>query len=196
MASLIDAIREFVRVRQDIEANVHVRHSAAHGRRTTSVSINHSIPSPRSGRRARWRITTNPQPLSPPQFDSGVCSVINAASERRGRGIYCVDLVRQEVVSAVSYHLADDAAMPVLATAFAFRVDGDDTLYRESLASALVIKAYLHVLGKKERRGGEIGYEAGDATEIEVAIGVLGFRRAAMPKGYRPGGTYLGQDPF
>jgi len=196
MTFFIDSIRGFIRGRQDIAANVHVTHSVAHGRRATRVSIDHSIPSPGAGRRARWRITTRAQQLSTQQFDRDVCSVINVASQVRGRSIYCLDLVRQEVLSAVAYHLDDDATVPVLATAFAFRTDGDDTLYRESLASVILIKGYLHVIGDKDGRGTDIGYDAGGALEIQVATQALGFRRAAVPKGFRPGGSYLSQGPF
>lgn len=81
-------------------------------------------------------------------------------------------------------------------TALALRIDGDDALYRESLAATLILKAYLHAVGSKLGRGGEVTFEIPAGPEVAVYERALGFRKARTPKGYRSTDVYLSQQPF
>lgn len=192
----LGVVRQFVDERTDIHDNVRVSESVAHGSRQTRVTVHHRIPSPSSGRRARWLITTTSQLLAPGLFAPRIAEAIRRASDVRGRALYCVDLVWREVLAALTYHLDDDRARPVLITALALRTDGDDTLYRESLAATLVLKAYLHALGSKLGRGAEIVFEVPPGPQVAVYERALGFRKARTPKGYRSTDVYLSQRPF
>ena len=184
------------RTNLNLRAHVHITKSGTvHGERTT-VQIDHRIPGPRSGRRARWRITTKAQRLFKVHFHIDVREEVNAASTQRGRVLYCIDLDRQEVVAVLSYHIDDKSHFPVLLTVIGMRIDGrtDDDLTDSSRGGALILKQYAHEIARRLGRGAFLDIDASNDSQVLAELNALGFRNAPQVKDLRISGTHLRQD--
>ncbi len=108
----------------------------------TRVQIDHLLPKSPQSRTGQLRFTTRAQYLSPKRFGPAATTVNSASGDRRRR-IFCIDMEDRSVISAVAYHI-DRKRLPVLVTAFAVLPAGDPS-HEVSLATAVVLKAYLHV---------------------------------------------------
>lgn len=158
----------------------------------TRLSVNHRLPQSSGSNTGQLLFTTRRQRLSPAVFE-GAAVTINAASHERGRRIFCIDTGDQSVISAMSYHV-HQKRIPVLVTAIAI-LKPDSPRYETSLASAVVIKAYLHVLGSKLRRSAAVDMNASRLDE-EIAT-LLEFRPAPVPRGFSDAvQTYVRQQPL
>ena len=94
----------------------------------------------------------------------------------------------------MSYHIDDNARIPVFLTMIAFRTDiaGDAFRRYRTLAGALVVKHYVHAIAKEAGRGGCVDLDLADRAHERYAS-ELGFRKAPKVKGLRPGGVHLRQ---
>ena len=99
------------------------------------------------------------------------------ASLGEGARGFAVDLVLDEVVAAIAYHIPEDGSSPLLITALAPRIDVAAPVGR---ACVPMVKACLHQLGSYLGRGGQLGLRPGGAP-IDEAQQLFGFRPA--PRG-------------
>jgi hypothetical protein len=179
----------------DIAAQVTVREDGGSAS-TTKVSVSHQHLIPDI---SRIIVTTRRQHLSRHEFDSSIAERINSRDtqpgEDDGRILYCVDLVNDQLMAALMYHVHGGRSYPLLITAIAVRSDGDEDFRTVSTACALILKAYLHALSAKVRRGATIGYDSRTSAETALALNSLGFRRS-RPAGFPLRGDYLTQAPF
>lgn len=179
-----------------VSGQVHIQSIRTAAGPRTSVSIDHRIPSeadPSGG----WRITTRAQLLPKAHFLRHARDKVNAASDERGRRIYCIDLGSQEVLTALSYHLDDAGSLPLLITAIALRSDSEapSALFDQSRAAALLTKQYLHVISADTGRGDFVDIDHGNPRETQD-LEDIGFTRAPKVKGYRPAGALWRQRPI
>jgi hypothetical protein len=177
-----------------IFSQVNVRENERALGKKTVVAIDHRLSCDLDAHDG-WHIRTRSTVLPRAHFSSLARTYVkNASQDRRGRAIYCHDPTGREVVAAMSYHIDDNARMPVLITTLAFRTDtGGNTFLRyRTLAGALVLKHHVHALAAKIGRGGYLDMDLADAAQFELAR-ELGFQRAPRVKGFRPGGLHLRQ---
>lgn len=145
------AVRRFAANRPDIAEAVSVTTTIAANKDRTVLTLNHRVPSPLGGTAERFLVTARPTSLPGELFDPRVSATIAGASKSRRRAIFVVDLLRDsELVAAVRYHIHDEQH-PVLAAAFAFRVDrpGDYALHASSQVAATLLTVYLQAIGVK-----------------------------------------------
>jgi hypothetical protein len=158
----------------------------------TRIEIEHLLPETLQSGAGQLRFTTQPQYLSPKVFGSAA-KTINSARGERGRSIFCIDKGDQSVLSAVAYHI-DQKRLPILVRAFAV-LPSDDPAHEVSVGTALVLKTYLHVLGKELGRGAHVDMNASRAEKDLVMR--LGFRPAPVPSKFSyPVETYVRQKPL
>lgn len=162
----------------------------------TFVRVDHRIP-PDEHIEAGWRVTTHKQLLPSVHFPSGARATINGASDERGRRLYCIDQASDEVIAAMSYHVDEDARMPVLLTAIGLRVDAGalPDLYDRTRGAVLLLKQYVHEIARQLGRGAHVDIDIGD-PEVIKDLEFLGFKRAPRVRGLRPSGTHLRQQPL
>ncbi len=162
----------------------------------TFVRVDHRIPA-NEHTEAGWRVTTRKQVLPAVHFASGARAAINGAADDRGRRLYCIDQASGEVIAAMSYHVDEDARMPVLLTAIGLRVDAGalPDLYDRTRGAALLLKQYVHEIARQLGRGAHVDIDTGD-PEVVKDLEFLGFRRAPRVRGLRPSGTHLRQQPL
>lgn len=176
--------------RETIGQQVHLKRvDRAHGERT-EVAIDHRL---RFGPRA-WRVSTNAAYLRERQFSSMGRHYIRTANRSRGRAIYCHDLVSEEVVAALSYHIPEPRRMPVVITMIAFRTDllELELLRARTVRATLVAKHYVHAIAETIGRGGHVDIDLADRSH-ESVLRELGFRQAPAVRGFRAGGKHLRQ---
>jgi hypothetical protein len=179
---------------KDLDLASHV-HTSARGH-LTSVSIDHRVPTSSRGS-SGLRFTTKRQYLPGPHFHRNVRETINQADVAKGRRIYCVDLARNEVVAALSYHIDQRKRMPVMLTAVALRIDTDAVpdLYDWSRATAFLLKQYVHELASQIGRSAQLHIDADNVDAIRD-LSDIGFVRASFVKGLRVSGTHMRQAPL
>lgn len=120
----------------------------------------------------RYLVTTSWYPLDERQFDRRDIEIIEAADNReRGRAIWCYDLRLHEVMAAVAYHI-DWKKVPPLIQTFALRQE--DERRTASVRCAILLKAYVHVIGAKIEERTEVDFDAEGAFEA-FAYTYLGF---------------------
>ena len=151
------------------------------------VSIDHRIPT-NPGVPEGVRITTQVQRVFLPSshFDADVRKKLKEASRERGRAVYCIDRALGEVVAAVSYHVDEDQARPILITAIGLRID-DPRLSGVSRAMAWLLLQYICEVACQSGRGDFVDLDAPKSASEEELRG-LGFRPAPRARGYRPAG--------
>ncbi len=116
---------------------------------------------------------------------------INEASREKGRVVFAVDLITNEVVSAAAYHLPERSSQPLLVTALAPQVD----VIASGLGRACIpiLKACVHeiarLLGRPERL--ELWANQDMATEARA---LYGFMPGQRPVGRSSGSVFLIQD--
>jgi hypothetical protein len=180
----------------DLARQVHVTsHGTAYGERTT-LHIDHRIPDV-VGAQEGWRITTDHQHLPRVHFHPRARAKINAASQERGRRVYCIDLASAEVVAAMSYHLDNRRKFPLMLTAIGLRMDegAPEDLYDASRGAAFLLKQYLHELAAQVGRAGYVDIDADGVTALRN-LSDLGFVRAPRVKGLRESGRRMRQHPL
>jgi len=98
------------------------------------------------------------------------------------------------VVAGLSYHIHDNAGIPMLLTTIALRTDieGNAFLRYRTLSGALVVKQYVRAIADRIGRGGYVDLDLADLKH-EPLVRELGFRKAPNVKGLRPGGVHLRQ---
>jgi hypothetical protein len=178
--------------RRRIEQQVHVRVQQRSPRQTV-VSIDHRL-AYRVADYPGWKISTHKTLLPRSQFSSYSTAQIKGASGR-GRAIYCLDLLLDEIVAAVAYHIDERPHMPLLITGIGFRNDRAlDQLRREhSLAGALVLKHHVHAIATKTGRGGYVDVDLPRNDDLLDLAADLGFKPAPKVRDFRPGGVHLRQ---
>ena len=179
--------------RATISRQVTIRKSAgAYGTRT-QVAIDHRLSCDLAAHDG-WRISTKSTFLSQHHFGSLARFYLKTADQGRGRAIYCHDLSAGEVVAGLSYHIHDNAGIPMLLTTIALRTDieGNAFLRYRTLSGALVVKQYVHAIADRIGRGGYVDLDLADRKH-EPLVRELGFRKAPDVKGLRPGGVHLRQ---
>lgn len=158
----------------------------------TTVTVDQLIPDSVSGRAARWRISTRPARLPAGTFDNP--AEVNARF-REGRAIACIDLASNTTVAGVAYHLDEAGALPVLLLAVTVRTDpGWSDVGR---GCVMILKAYLHALGRRLSRHGAVATIVPE-RDAELYQEAYGFRRARVPAVWRrsaAGRAYLEQPP-
>jgi hypothetical protein len=164
----------------------------AHGSRTV-IRIDHRVPDPASGRRARWHVTTRAQFLPSSQFDEAARARVANASAQRGRALCCIDLDSGQVIAALSYHVDERPRHPVLLTAVAMRIDGEPELSRASRGCAALLKQYVHAIAALIGRASYIDIDAPNRAQVLRELEQLGFRPAPRLRGFEPGGVHLRQ---
>jgi hypothetical protein len=176
-----------------LSAQINIRFvDDARGERTR-VSIDHRIPSDADDAGPGFRVTTKDQMLFSNHFHRSVRETVGRASLQRGRRLFFIDLARTEVIATLSYHLDDNAQLPLLITAIGQRIDGDANLIDRSRAAAALLKQYVHEIAKSVGRPSWVDYDNGD-PKAEPELKRLGFRRAPKVEGRRPSGTMWRQD--
>ncbi len=160
----------------------------------TEVSIDHRL-SCDLPRHAGWHVQTKSTLLPRGHFPSFAGARIKAASNERGRALYCHDPLSQEVTAALSYHLDERKELPLLITAIGFRTDvARSAFMRErTLSAALVLKHHLHALAAMLGRGGYVDIDLSKRDDQLKLARELGFRQAPRTKGFRPSGHHLRQ---
>lgn len=169
-----------------VARQVHVRQTKRATGTQTIVSIDHRLSCDLEAHTG-WHVQTRRTHLPRAHFSSWAIAHIKTAERTRGRAIYCHDLLVQEVVAAVSYHIDRNPAMPLLITTLAFRTNAQENAFLRyrTLAGALVLKHHLHAIAAKIGRGGSVDIDLADRERLPHAQ-ELGFRRAPRVKGYRP----------
>jgi hypothetical protein len=191
-------IYEFVREHRDVrEVGPHIDTATIDG--DTIVQVDHSVP-PKA---PRWRITTTRQLLPKAHFGARVCEKLAEAADDRvadqpkGRAIYCVDLERQEVIAALSYHIPRDVTEPLLITAIALRRDDDDPgLWQDTQVGARLAKRYVHALARKLRHPSYVDFSA-ESTAMSLDLGLAAFHQVPPAGGrrrHRPNVSYRQPD--
>jgi len=178
--------------RKRIERQVKVRKRRESSQRT-KVAVDHRFPCP-IGDYVGWHVTSREAELLQPRFSSYAAAHLRNAA-RTGRAIYAHDILLNEAVAALAFHIDDRPRRPLLITDIAFRTDpGITRQHRDrSLAAALVLKHHAHALAKKLKRGGHVDIDLRkDDTLLDFAT-ALGFKKAPRIKGFRPSGTHLRQ---
>jgi len=180
--------------RERIFRQVNVREKERSTGKETVVTIDHRLSCDLEAH-AGWHIQTRPTVLPRAHFSSEVRAKIKTAERTRGRAIYCHDLIDQEVIAAVSYHIDEDSHMPVLITTLGFRTDtGDNAFLRyKTLAGALVLKHHVHAIADKIGRGGYVDIDLAPGAAQPGLAQELGFQKAPRVKGFNPGGLHLRQ---
>jgi hypothetical protein len=161
--------------------------------KTTLVAVDHRL-SCDLEMHAGWHIQTKPTFLPRDHFSSQARAYVKNAERARGRAMYCHDLIEQEVVAVMSYHIDEDARMPILITTLGFRIDiaGNAFLRYRTMAGALVLKHHAHAVAEKIGRGGFVDMDLADKAQFGLAR-ELGFQPAPQVKGFRPGNLHLRQ---
>lgn len=124
--------------------------------------------------------------LQHPRFDAYMARVINEADHGKGRAIFAVEMVRYEVIAAISYHIPQKAAEFVLITGLAPRIDSLQ-LQEEGKACVLLLKACVHEIAAQVGRSPKLGLWA-SGPSVGEAKQVYGFRLGRRPSGARVGG--------
>lgn len=191
--ALVALSRWLAEVAPNLRSHVIVRETtSAYGTRTV-VEIDHLLVCPLE-LHDQWRVSTKPTFLPRAQFSSQARHYLKTASATRGRTIYCHEARVGDVVAALSYHLDDNARIPVFVTAFGLREDiGADPFLRfRTLAGALVLKHYAHAIAEKVGRGGHVDLDLAN-PDHESLMRTLGFQTAPQIKGLRLGRLHLRQ---
>ena len=179
-------IYAFLREQRDVtDLTPHIHEVQVNG--DTFVQIDHSVPP----KEPRWRITTTRQLLPQAHFGSSVCEKVekaakaHVADQLKGRALYCVDLERQEVIAALSYHIPRDVTEPLLVTAIALRRDDKDPeLWQETQVAARLAKRYVHALARKLRHPSYVDFSA-ESREMSLDLGLAAFHDVPPASGRR-----------
>lgn len=166
----------------------------------TSVSISHRLPPLpfNLGKPDRWWVTNEFNILVSSQFgDDAARAVIDADGlKERRRALYLLDLVRDEVVAALSFHIDSDATLPIKIRAVVTRTDGDERWRAFSQAWLSWLFPYIHEVARKSGRPAFLSAEVMAGSANDELFRALGFREHEPPPGYVPlGDTYLALRP-
>ena len=106
------------------------------------------------------------------------------------------NLLDDEVVAGIRYHIDERPSWPVFAIGIAYRSDfhGDVELRQRTVAGAFVVKQYVHAIADALERGGFVDSDVPTANEEDARE--LGFRKAPKLKGLRVAGTHMRQPPL
>jgi hypothetical protein len=177
--------RNYVRPR-GLAAAVRVRTNGG-----TRITIEDTIPRAPFRRRGRgWRITTSSHFLRSHHFPNETArrGVAYNDQKSRGRALFCVSATergsqaRGQVVAALSWHVDERAAAPILITNLVIR--GDSAEARSlSLAAAAWMLAYLLEVAARTGRSEEIGVEI-DTQPNADDFRAIGFRPASTPAAF------------
>jgi hypothetical protein len=180
---------------ETIAAQVNVRELERGGGPRTVVTIDHRLHCRVEIHSAGWRVSTKPTFLPAAHFSSHARHLLKTATAERGRTLYCHDLLSNEVIAALSYHIDQRSHFPVLITAIGLRIDcgSNAFLVYRSVAGALLLKQYVHAIAMKIGRGDFVDLDLAEGPSPAL-MSDFGFRAAPAVKGFRPGGKHLRQD--
>lgn len=161
----------------------------------TEVEIDDVMPRlPFRGREAGWRATTKPLLLRSDHFPETTArrGIHFNDGKDRGRTLYLShipprrerreDSYRGQLVAALSWHVDDDPAAPLIVTNLAIR--GDTAAHTDlSRAGAGWLMAYLLEIARLTGRLHEIGVEIAKQPN-DADFAAVGFRSAATPAVY------------
>jgi len=158
----------------------------------TRITIEDTIPRAPFRRRGRgWRITTSSHFLRRDHFPNETArrGVAYNDQKARGRTLYCVSAIergshaRGQVVAALSWHVDERSAAPILITNLVIRGDSADARSL-SLAAAAWMLAYLLEVAARTGRSEEIGVEIDTQPNVDD-FRAISFRPASTPAAYR-----------
>lgn len=162
----------------------------------TEVSIDYRLPAPSRNREARFRLTTQGSYHLPASFGWAGTELnsIRRDSKQRGRGVYCIDLETQSVISAIGYHIDERSSLAIFVRGIATLETGDPAAIRVSRGTAVVILGLLHVVAEHLERPGYLDFNAPNRQVADDAR-VFGFRPARRPAAFShaPRYAYLRQ---
>jgi hypothetical protein len=175
-----------------IATKVGVYRERIDGEIETCLRIPKDNPERRGGEgRARYRITTTPSALLSTQFDGDDIEEIREATypKRKGRVVFCTELVSGEVLAALAYHFPRKPSDRIEIRRLAIRTDA---LREESFLCTLILKVYVHEFARRTKDDPtlEMPCDPGEATTFCLR---LGFTRAG---GGPSGPVRLAQEPF
>lgn len=176
-------------VRRRVTVNV-----AADGK--TWVSVSHRLPPLpfRVAKPSRWRVTNEFNIVLSGQFadDEARAVVDSDGLKERGRALYLVDLMRDEVVAALSFHVDSDNTLPIKIRAVLVRTDGDERWRAFSQAWLSWLFPYVHEVARQSGRPGFLSAEVVAGSASQDRFKTLGFHENDPPPGYTPrGDSYL-----
>ena len=164
------------------------------GSRTVVVVNDFRFPAPSQAGPSQFLLTSRLRlRLQHPRFDDYMSRIINEADHTKGRAIFAVDVVTNEVVAAVSYHIPHRSTEFVLITALAPRIDSPR---QQQVGKACIplLKACVHEIATQVGHGRTLGLWASGPSAGE-AKQIYGFRLGRRPSGARVGGReFLIQD--
>lgn len=148
-------------------------------RRTVVKVAEHSVPDLRTRHpQAALKITQEAQFLVSWCFDDAVAAKIDAASADKGRRLYCLDTrldPSNQVLAALSFHVAADEGFPLQLTALAVRLDGPE-LAAQSYVAAWYLLQYVCAAGVKLGRGPGVLFATADPDAALEDLSPLGFQ--------------------
>lgn len=159
----------------------------------THVKIAATYPHLRTGKPARYLITTEQQNLDRRGFPSRDLRDAIAFDSRkdRNRAIFCRDLRYDRTLAALSFHIDDSTRLPPHVTDLAVRLDEHRDHSR--FAFVMLLDHLVEVLERDSHRPEaprEVSAAYGNNTERELRESV-GFRNCASPAEFARSGTYM-----